>query len=895
MLPSGCASAWVRPWGGLISRVIPEIPVGLPRLLINLLVFVMLAACGGGGGENEDAPAGGFRVSGVIQTDALNAVDSDTNDPISTTVRNNNRGSAQVVLAPAIIGGYLAAPGTPSRFGFSADPWDFYQVELSAGQQIVLEFARLRGNFATDLDLFLVDREGTVVDASVGTGTIESLLVPADDTYFIGVEAVRGFANYLLRIESEPFPLADVPSRRLSADFVPGEIIVAPAVTHRTLAGEGTKVAEQPISIAADLGFQSVAGTADREQLWQIPEHQAVGTLATMGVELPSGLRHLRFSDPEQEQRYLTLTALRALHQQYGITGEPNHRVYPQQISSNDPLLGLQWHHRAIALPEAWTISRGTEREVIIAIVDTGVFLEHEDLRSRLVPGYDFIADPRTARDGDGIDPNPDDPGDSPFLGRSSWHGTHVAGIAAAHSNNATGVAGISWGARIMPVRVLGRGGGTAYDTLQGVRFAAGLPNDSGTVPARPADVINLSLGGGSFSAIEEELYRQIRARGIFVVAASGNEAGAISFPAAYADVFAVGATDAKNQRAPYSNFGPGLSLVAPGGDMRVDLTGDGFADGILSTFVDDSSGVRQPVYAFQQGTSMATPVVSGVIALGRALDPEIDPQWFAQALQAGRLTDDIGAAGWDPETGWGQINAWNTLLAVSERDGGTPLPTQLSVAPAQIDLGITGVEAEIAVRKLGPDPLKVTGVIADPSWLQIAPVSVNASGFGTYRIVAARSGLAPDSYSGSVQISADSGETVTVPVRLRVAEAGRPVDSVGTLYVLLLDGNEDTIQEVSAQPENGQYRFAFTEVPAGRYRIFAGTDMNHDLFICDPGEACGAYPTLLLFETVEITGNRDDLNFGVGFRARPITASAARGMPEPRPETGGGFARKPQ
>ncbi|MDV7397665.1 S8 family serine peptidase, partial [Arthrospira platensis SPKY1] len=131
---------------------------------------------------------------------------------------------------------------------------------------------------------------------------------------------------------------------------------------------------------------------------------------------------------------------------------------------------------------------------------------------------------PGNAGDGDGIDPDPSDPGDrgNPD-GSSSFHGTHVTGTVAAATNNGIGVAGVAFDARVMPLRVLGQRGGTIYDIIQAVHFAAGLPNDSGTLPTRRADVINLSLGTTAFSANLQGALDQARAAGVVVVAAAGN------------------------------------------------------------------------------------------------------------------------------------------------------------------------------------------------------------------------------------------------------------------------------------------------------------------------------------------------------------------------------------
>jgi serine protease len=762
-----------------------------------------------------------FSLTGEILPEALNRADSDTDDPESPTIRNDQPDQAQTVLAPALIGGFVAAPGTVSRFGPAGDEWDAYAVELRAGQQLVLEFPDA---VAADLDLYLANEQAEIIDGSVGTGTTESLSAPADGRYFVVVQAFSGRSNYWLRLEAaDTVALGSQRGPRLSDDFAPGEMIVR---THQ----RPHKVAPDAIFQAQTVGMTSAAGAPDREQLWRIPDGHEGLVLQSLGMG-PAAFMAMRWVSPDLQARHRTLVAIKGLQRRPEVeAASPNFHLHPQLLP-NDPQQGFQWYQGNVDLPAAWDISTGRspDAEVIIAVVDTGVFLNHEDLRTKLVSGYDFIRDPARARDGDGIDPNPDDPGDSALPGQSSWHGSHVAGIAAAATNNATGVAGVSWGARIMPVRTIGADGGLLYDTLQGIRFAAGLPNDSGTVPERRADVINLSLGGGVFSEMEANFYRELRDLGVFVIAAAGNDAGAVGYPAAYDGVFAVGATDAINQRAYYSSFGNELDLVAPGGDMRVDRTGDGYPDGILSTVADDISGTRLSAYGFKQGTSMAAPVVSGVVALARSREPSLTPEALAFLLQSGRLTDDLGPAGWDPQTGWGQISALKTLAAMADLDDPVELPPLLSAAPSPVEFGLTGSVADLLLRNSGGGTLQVTAVRSNASWLSVTPASVDDSGLGVYRLFASRDGLPAGDYSGTVQVQAAGLPDLLVPVTLRVAARELTLDSAGRIYVLLVDADGQTVAERGVDPGDGRYLYRFEAVPQGTYRIIAGTDMNND------------------------------------------------------------------
>jgi serine protease len=752
-----------------------------------------------------------------------------------------------------------------------------YAVQLQAGQQIVLEYADADG---VNLRLFLLDELGQSIDASVlpakeSLGSRASLsLVAPEAARFVEVRAVSGLTNYTLRLDTT-HSLAVEPYRgpRVSDEFVAGDVIVR---TRPGLVG--------PAAVEAQgVGMRAVAGDAAREQLWRMPEGQEGQVLELLSGWRPAVWERRRWAGPELEARYQTLLAVKALRERPEMAAVfPNFIVRPELLP-DDRFQGLQWFHGNIDLPAAWDLSTGRapDEGVIIAVVDTGVFRDHEDLRGKLLTGYDFIR----------MQPGGDDPGDSSQPGQSTWHGTHVAGIAAAETNNRVGVAGVSWGAKILPVRTLGEGGGSLYDTLQGIRYAAGLPNDSGTVPERRADVINLSLGGGTFVQDQADLYQEIRDLGIFVIAASGNSGGAVGFPAAYEAVFAVGATDAINRRAPYSSFGNELDFVAPGGDMRVDRTGDGYPDGILSTLIDDASGTPRSAYAFYQGTSMATAVASGVAALARSVAADLAPDDLAQLLAQGRLTDDIEPEGKDPETGWGQINALSTLRAVRELD--EEFPPMLSALPARLDFGFTETTLEFTLRNAGGGSLEVTDLAPSNEWVSVAPQNVDdASGLGSYRVEVSREALADGAHEASILVEAvvegEPAQALSIAVLLRKAAPELTVDTVGRLYVLLVNEDGETIAEQGVDLVDGRYPYRFEGVPEGEYRIAAGTDMNDDRRICDPGEACGAYPILGLFERVLIDRDRSGLDFSVGFRGQPVSGIAilSRGGSDlPRPE----------
>lgn len=843
---------------------------GRGRLGAALLLALFLVGCGGGGGGGGAEPDG-FTVTGVIEARALSHADLDTNDPeTASEPRNNTRATAQPLRNPGVVGGFVAASGTDTDFGSAGDEWDIFSAELEVGQQVVLQHA---DPAAAELGLYLQGDTGILEDAAPTVGARGTLNPQAGGTYHIGVRAHSGQASYLLRIEpaNTTLGLRHQPrAPRLSDPIVPGQLIVETGsrAASATPGGPGISAGDVVTLRAPETGMRLLRGAPGREQLWEIPAGHEQTTLGTLNITpLDARRKPFTWASAEQEARHDTLLTLAGMRRQAGVVRAAPNLVMRSQRLPNDPLQGLQWFHDNVELPLAWdTTTGGTEgAPVIVAVVDTGVFLEHEDLQGQLVPGYDFISDPERSNDGDGVDPDPDDPGDSTIAGRSSWHGTHVAGTVAAAAHNTIGVAGASWEARIMPVRALGLDGGTTYDVLQGVRYAAGLPNDTGSVPERPADIINLSIGGGIFTEAEAALYRELRERGILTLAASGN-AGTppVIFPAAYEDVLAVGATGPLDRRAPYSSYGSRLDLVAPGGDMRFDRTGDGFSDGIYSTFVDDTTTGRRSDYEFLQGTSMATAVASGVLALARAMNPDLDLPTVRFLLEQGDLTTDPGPPGHDDETGWGLIDAPMTVSAAASA-AGRPLPARLSVSPGVLDFGFTVNDAGLDLRNAGGGTLAVREVTG-PDWLSISPQDVDATGLGLYHVRLLRERLQPGPHSGTIRIHSDTGEALEVPVTTRVSARDPAHDSVGRLYVHLLDGDGNRVATRGIAPEEGSYSYRFEDVPPGEYRVVASTDMNDDRQVCGPMEACGAYPDLATPATVAVQGNRTDLDFAAAF-----------------------------
>ena len=349
-------------------------------------------------------------------------------------------------------------------------------------------------------------------------------------------------------------------------------------------------------------------------------------------------------------------------------------RVFRHQWIPNDTMYVQQWALGngvgGIRAAKAWDVT--PSGSVAVAIIDTGI-RSHPDLDAKRMSGYDMISNTFSASDGDGRDSDPTDGGDfddalecrsGAYDFISSWHGTHVAGIIAASTNNGDGMAGVAPNARIVPVRALGRCGGTAEDVADAIRWAAGVPVAGVPNNPNPARVLNLSLGGtGPCNSNEQSAVDGALARGAVVVVAAGNDAALASdfSPANCKGVVAVAASNLLGDLSSFSNFGATVSLSAPGGDS-------GNLPGIISTLNGGITLPGVPSYATYMGTSMAAPHVSGVVALMLTRDPTLTPGQVFNRLRVATRTFPAGAdcAAAPGSCGSGLLDAFNAVSSVT-------------------------------------------------------------------------------------------------------------------------------------------------------------------------------------------------------------------------------------
>lgn len=393
-------------------------------------------------------------------------------------------------------------------------------------------------------------------------------------------------------------------------------------------------------------------------------------------VMLADGLSSAELARRLAQDSEVELVAVDHLRRHAATT--PNDPLYAVG-NNNLPAVG-QWYLKApagevvssINAPDAWDKTTGSAA-IVVAVLDTGVRYDHPDLAAKLLPGYDMIGFASsssvaraTANDGDLHDADANDPGDwvsqaditsgalgsgctSADISNSSWHGTRVSGLIAASSNNGLGIAGVSWGSKILPVRVLGKCGGYDSDIIAGMKWAVGL-NVPGitTVNANPARVLNLSLGGegscaasDSTGALYREVITQVTARNAVVVAAAGNTAGlAVGVPGNCPGVVAVAALRHVGSKVGFSSLGPEVTISAPGGNCINTGAGEPCLYPMLST---TNSGPTSPKAADNAytdgaasvGTSFSAPLVAGTVALMMSVRPGMSPAEAMAALRS--------------------------------------------------------------------------------------------------------------------------------------------------------------------------------------------------------------------------------------------------------------------
>ncbi|MFE7270217.1 S8 family serine peptidase [Streptomyces sp. NPDC057623] len=453
----------------------------------------------------------------------------------------------------------------------------------------------------------------------------------------------------------------------------------------------------------------------------------------------------------------------------------PNDTEYSKQWDLFESTAGMN-------VPGAWDVATGSG--VTVAVIDTG-YVTHSDLGANIVGGYDFISDTAVSNDGNGRDSNPADTGDWTTDGQcaadwtattSSWHGTHVAGTIAAVTNNGKGVAGIAYGAKVSPLRVLGQCGGYDSDIIDAITWASGGSVSGVPANTNVAKVINMSLGGGGActTATQSAINAAVN-RGTTVVVAAGNSnANAANYsPASCNNVISVAAADRQGNRSYYSNFGSVVDIAAPGGE-----TNSVTANGILSTLNSGSQGPSSESYEYYQGTSMAAPHIAGLAALMKSANASLTPAQIESAIKSNARTLPGTCSG---GCGSGLADAAKTVQAVSGSSGGsTGGTTFTSTSAAAIPDNGAAIESSIAVSGRSgnaPSALQV-GVDITHTYRGDLVIDLVAPDGTSYRLKSSSSDSA-DNVSTTYTVNASS-ESANGTWKLRVQDTA--AQDTGTL-----------------------------------------------------------------------------------------------------------------
>ncbi|KFG08999.1 S8 family peptidase [Streptomyces scabiei] len=531
--------------------------------------------------------------------------------------------------------------------------------------------------------------------------------------------------------------VAQAPSAKAdAAPAVAGATEAAPGTTaERLIVGYKSGATEATSNKAADAD----AAAKGKETGESLDFQRRLGSGAAL-VDLGEDVTKADVADVIAEYRADPQVAYVAPDRLNKAMATPNDTEYSKQWDLYEATAGMN-------VPGAWDKVTGTG--VTVAVIDTG-YVAHSDLAANIVGGYDFISDTKVANDGNGRDSNPADPGDWTAANEcaagdpastSSWHGTHVAGTIAAVTNNSKGVAGIAYGAKVSPLRVLGKCGGYDSDIIDAITWASG-----GTVSGVPANtnvakVINMSLGGGGActSATQTAINAALN-RGTTVVVAAGNSnANAANYsPASCNNVISVAATNRAGARSYYSNFGSVVDIAAPGGETRTVQSG-----GILSTLNAGGSTPGSESYDYYQGTSMAAPHIAGLAALVKSANSALTPAQIESAIKTNSRALPGACSG---GCGAGLADAAKTVQAVTG-GGSTGGTTFTNTTPLSIPDNGAAVESSISVTgRTGnaPSALQV-GVDITHTYRGDLVLDLVAPDGSTYRLKASSSDSADD------------------------------------------------------------------------------------------------------------------------------------------------------
>jgi serine protease len=883
-------------------------------------------------------PPAGFTLGGTIRAADVSTVDSDTNDPNQTGfAANDTPGTAQALTSPITVVGSvnkLRQGPTNGRNYTVGDEDDWFVLPLKAGQVVEL-FVGLPSGARNDADLCLATTDATRIGCSAGVTQRECVRAVVDGNYFVYVTEFANASVYNLRISAPGAGVSCSVDAAPASAMVPGQLLASHRRVQDVMAASAERQRRAQAHVLAQAGGATVLAATPgglEVDVIDLPRNaqgepaaraalaalrgQPVAALGSRKQALaaergtPAAAASEAVADAVAFFRYAK--ALQASGDYAAV--EPNWLMERTAAPvgpfppADDRYSSQRWHYEQISLPAAMDSLRAMSPQPtvrpIVAVLDDGVMLDHPDLQPQLAgPGRSFASNTTT---GDGDLPNGE------TVARTSddsFHGSHVAGTAVAATfdsgTNSFG-AGVAPMAQLMAVRVFSNDGrASSLDVAEGIRYAARLSNRSGQLPARRADVINLSLGSSTYvpcPSVYQNAISAARAAGVVVVVAAGNsgrndqnQAARVSAPANCTGAWAVSATDALRRLTFYSNTGTELAIAAPGGDTSQRSNGSGSPDGVFSAWGAFQGSTRVSTFKGIQGTSMASPHVAGVVALMRWVNPALTPDQIDNLLLAGQLSDDIGTTGRDSSFGVGLVNARKAVDAARASLGGTPPPvlnTPVVATPSTLDFGVSATQLTLRIAASGTTNERIASVTDDSPAVTVSPATVDANGLGDYTVRVDRTQVPAGaaSYFPRVTVNLSPTRSFTVQLAFTTAVGGTPAGggNVGPLYVLVINPDTSAVRQARPTFANGRYTWQLTGYTGSKAIVAAGSDLDNDGLICQLAEVCGGYPVLSTDDamTIDITANRTDLDFTVGPSTDSSAAAQATGTaaaPAPR------------
>ncbi len=793
-----------------------------------------LLSCGGGGGAAA-VPPGVVRGKLVLQTGVPGSPspsffrDSSSEGEIVRRVvdeePNDHLFSAEDLEG---IGSEIVIGG---RVGGGADPRDLFRIGplqsegrlhiVLSSQGPSLKVFRWDHGLAARVEALAEDGSGPI---GLPFKTGDELLIE------IGGEGLAKPANYSLLLQREQgdrpivraarmkglTPLASQKAKNFFREILdqkkPERLL--PELVVDLSESPIKRAAQQKILRSLGLSLISVGGTVELWRDVRIQAKRASSSLgATSSLEVSDLCRRARRAlgaavklSPNIQ---IPLSSLASGPPPLGFKGGDGFLL--QGSGPNDPFyLTSQWNMRLAGFPAAWDLTHGNPT-VNIAVLDTGVMIRHPDLAPRVSKwSFDFVSDPSSAGDGDGVDPDPSEP--PSFETLSLFHGTYVSGIAAAQTNNKQGVAGGTWNGKLLGLRIFGKKGNSSFDRIQALRYILGKTNNSGKIlpKADRPQVVNMSFIDLFPTQVETGLIKEMACRNILMAAALGNEGQKLTqphYPASWPEVIGVVAVGPDGKRAPYSNMASFADLAAPGG---LEISGP---KGVVSTWAATRNGKFQFGYNSFLGTSVATPHVSAALALLRSVYPAITKEKALGFLA--QTAVDKGPKGKDIEYGFGLIDVGKAVALAKSKWS----PPQAGLNRARIDLGTKVGTTQMVLENRGGGCLQLDGIRPiglHSGGLRLVPACFVAP--ATISILVDRSKVQPGKYSERFELDTNGG---TVAIDISYAKVIPNPD--GPLVVRVVDGNK-ILGETKAAKDGS---FELGGLLLGSFRLEAGIDQN--------------------------------------------------------------------